>query len=895
MSQPAEKFYSLDPEEVLDHFTANQDSGLSGDEVDQRLEQYGANVLRESQPVSTPRIFFRQFKSVVILLLGAAGALALLTGRWHEGIAIIAVMLINTLIGFFSEWKALRSMEALRDLGKQQAQVRRDGGEHTIDEQNLVPGDIVLLSPETLVPADLRLLPRKGEKTEESREVQVNEAALTGESVPVMKTPEAVAADTVLADRTCMLYKGTSVTDGDGEGVVVATGMDTELGHISQLAQSAEGKTTPLQKKLDELGGQLAWVTIGITIIVAITGLVAGRDTMVMIETAIALGIAAIPEGLPIVATVALARGMYLMSTRNAVVNHLAAVETLGATRIIFTDKTGTLTANKMVLKKIVTPEGVHELDDSQQNKPDLANEPLLRRALEVGVLCNNARLEDQQQKRSGDPTELALLEAGALLDKDRAELLEEFPEEREEPFDSDTMKMATFHRIEGGFRVAVKGAPEVMLDACTAMATNEGETALSEDERDSWKQRADELAGEGLRLLAVAEKTTQAVDDDPYAQLCFLGLVGMADPPRADIREAVEECQQAGIRAVMVTGDRPDTGQAIAEQVGLASSGAAIHGRDLGNIEALSTEERNRILKADVFARVTPEHKLQLVKIFQDSGEVVAMTGDGVNDAPALKQADIGIAMGERGSDAAKQVADMVLRDDNFSTIVTAVRQGRVIFANIRKSVIFMLCTNLAEILVVSLASLTQAPLPLHPLQILFLNILTDVFPALALGVGVGSSGVMQSPPRPSGEAVITRHHWHAIGGWSLVVGACVLAAFTLALLWLQVGETEAITISFLTLGFSKLWFVLNLRDRGSRPWNNDVVRNLWIWAALVFCSCLLLLAVYWPPLAGVLQTAIPGSDGWMLILGMSLVPAALGLFAPGIRFHTVSNSSRG
>ncbi|HEY7776432.1 MAG TPA: HAD-IC family P-type ATPase, partial [Kineobactrum sp.] len=552
MNQPARKFYSLDPEEVLRHFATDQQSGLSTEETDERLEQYGANVLRESEPVSAPRIFFEQFKSVVIALLGAAATLALLTGRWHEAIAIIAVMLINTLIGFFSEWKALRSMEALRDLGKQQARVRRDGGEHTVDAQCLVPGDIILLGPEALVPADLRLLPPRDETAEASREVQVNEAALTGESVPVIKTPAAVAADTVLAERSSMLYKGTSVTDGDGEGIVVATAMNTELGRISQLAQSAKGKATPLQKKLDELGGQLAWITVSITVIVAIVGLVSGRETMLMIETAIALGIAAIPEGLPIVATVALARGMYLMSTRNAVVNHLAAVETLGATRIIFTDKTGTLTANRMVMKKVLTPDGVYGFDDDERNALDLDSEPVLRRALEVGVLCNNARLEGSQRKRTGDPTELALLEAGTLLHKDRAGLLEEFPEEREEPFDSGTMKMATFHRIEGGFRVAVKGAPEVMLDACTAIAKKDGEEALSAGDRDSWKQHADELAGEGLRLLAVAEKKVQSVDDDPYDQLCFLGLVGMADPPRTDIREAVEECQRAGIRAIM-------------------------------------------------------------------------------------------------------------------------------------------------------------------------------------------------------------------------------------------------------------------------------------------------------------------------------------------------------
>jgi Ca2+-transporting ATPase len=395
-------------------------------------------------------------------------------------------------------------------------------------------------------------------------------------------------------------------------------------------------------------------------------------------------------------------------------------------------------------------------------------------------------------------------------------------------------------------------------------------------------------LARDGLRLLAMADKEVEHDGVDPYHHLRFVGLVGMVDPPRKDVRQAIEECQQAGIRAVMLTGDRPDTGQAIGQLVGLSNHEAAVHGSEISEPETLGEEERRRLLNAAIFARVTPEQKLRLVKLYQDSGIIVAMTGDGVNDAPALRQADIGVAMGQRGTDAAKQMADMVLRDDKFDSIVAAVRQGRIIFANIRKSVIFMLCTNLAEILAVTVASLALWPIPLRPLQILFLNVLTDVFPALALGIGAGSGNVMQYPPRAPGESVLTRHHWLAISGWSLVISSCVLAGLLLALHWLGFDERTAITVSFLTLGFSKLWFPLNLRDRGSRIWNNDVVSNPWMGGALAICASLLLLAVYWSPLAAALQTSSPGMSGWLLILGMSLIPAVLGFFAPGIHFYS-------
>ena len=881
-------FHADSAQEVLTRLDVDPAQGLTEQDVTERRQQHGDNRLREARRQPAWRIWLNQFKSVVIWVLTVAAVLAFATARWPEAFALVAVTAINALIGFSSEWKAIRSMEALRALGRHRTRVRRDGQESEIDAEMLVPGDLILIQEEQLVPADARLL--------DASQLRVNEAALTGESVPVIKRPEPVDPEATLAERPCMLYKGTSVVEGSGEAVVVATGMGTELGKIAEMAEQAEGQATPLQQRLDDLGKRLAWVTLGIAAVVAIAGVLAGRDTELMIETSLALGVAAIPEGLPVVATIALARGMWLMARQNALVNRLTAVETLGATRVIFTDKTGTLTENRMDLRKVMTPVAAYPLH--QQDAPSDSQDPAFHRIIEIGVLCNNASLGDSSSDDSrGDPTEVALLEAGRRFNIDRDRRLKSLPEQHEVSFDPDTMMMATFHRDDDGTFAAVKGSPEAVLAASNRIASGTDSADLSDAHRQQWRDRAEEMASEGLRLLAMADRRVDQVDENPYENLRFLGLVGLLDPPRDDVREAIEECQLAGIRVVMITGDRADTGQAIGDQLGLATGGGAVLGNELETVSESPNDPsaipNDKILQAGIFARVTPQQKLDLVKLFQDRGETVAMTGDGVNDAPALKQADIGIAMGQRGTDAARQMADMVLRDDRFSTIVEAVRHGRIIFANIRKSVIFMLCTNLAEIIAVTLASVAQAPIPLLPLQILFLNVVTDVFPALALGVGPGGKDVMKLPPRDPKEHLLARHHWLAIGGWSVVVSICVLVALAAAMIGLGMDESRAVTISFLTLGCAKMGFVLNLRDPGSSIWNNDVVRNGWVWAALAVCAALLLLAVYWSPLASLLDTKDPGYQGWALVAGMSLIPAALGLFVPGIRFYTVKTTA--
>jgi Ca2+-transporting ATPase len=642
---------------------------------------------------------------------------------------------------------------------------------------------------ETSPPADIRLI--------ESNNIRANESALTGESVPVQKNTEAVADDIPLAERTCMLYKGTTISEGTGEGVVVRTGMQTELGRISELAENAEKEATPLQKRLDRLGRRLAWITLAIAAMMAGVGLLAGQDLRRMIETAIALGVAAIPEGLPIVATIALARGMHLMARRNALIKKLPAVETLGATRFIFTDKTGTLTENRMTLRRVSTAAGDFQIDEAKRQVEGAGgpDHPLLQRIIEVGVLCNNASLSDidgdrEPDAEQGDPTEIALLRCGFMLEIERPELLEHKPEEREVAFDADLMMMATYHRGKDGLEIAVKGAPVRVLEACQTFAAENMDDVrpLNNENRRQWIERSEALAAEGLRLLVVADKFADNTEEEPYEKPRFLGLVGLLDPPRETVHQAVDECQAAGSRVIMVTGDQPATAAAIARHAGVTDEKEpmVIHGSELSDPAEMSEKQRRRVFETSIFARVSPEQKLHLIKLMQSRGQTVAMTGDGVNDAPALKKADIGMAMGRRGTDAARQAADMVLQDDAFSSILAAVRQGRIIFGNIRQSIMFMLCTNVAEVIVVAAAAIaggfSTMPIPLLPLQILYLNVVTDVFPALALGAGTGDPDVMKRPPRPRHESVLTRGHWAAVGGWAVLLSACVLTALVVA-----------------------------------------------------------------------------------------------------------------
>jgi Ca2+-transporting ATPase len=840
--------------------------------------------LRDTETQSAWEILVEQFRSIIVLLLAIAAVLSFVFAKWVEGIAVVAVILINAAIGFFTELRAVRSMEALQHLGRVNAKVRRDGQVREIRAQEMVPGDVVVLDAGDVVTADLRLI--------QASKLQADESALTGESVPVDKGIAPVDRDTELAERSSMLYKGTAVTRGAGEGVAVSTGMRTELGQISMLVQEAEQEATPLERKLDQLGRRLVWVTLGIGVFVAVAGIVAGRDVLLMVETAIALAVASIPEGLPIVATVALARGMWRMARRSALINRLSSVETLGATSVILTDKTGTLTESQMTVATLSLPGGRVEVSGEgletegtfsrDGTAVDLDDEQVLRQALEAAVLCNNASLQRQDGKVAGvgEPMEVALLVAGLKAGLDRQRLVEAMPEAREVAFDPGIKMMATFHEEDGRYRVAVKGAYEAVTRVSTEMLTLEGRRPMGDAERVQWEEQSKDMAQRGLRVLALATKVVDTEEADPYAGLTFLGLVGLLDPPREEVRPALEAAQAAGVEVVMVTGDQPVTARNVARAVGLVKGDdvRVVRGRYLADVGSLSAQERDRVLCTSIFARVSPKQKLDLIAAHQGTGAVVAMTGDGVNDAPALKKADIGVAMGKRGTQVAREAADMVLRDDAFSTIVVAIEQGRVILENIREFVLYLLSCNISEILVVALASIVSAPLPVRPLQILFLNLVTDVFPALALGVGEGDPSIMERPPRDPQEPIMTRRHWFAIAVYGLAITVSVLGSLALALAWLGMAEDRAVTVSFLTLACAQLWHVFNMRDRGTGFVGNAITRNPYIWGALAVCVLLLLGAVYVPVLAKVLAIVDPGLEGWGLVLGMSLIPWAVG-----------------
>ncbi|MDR8393273.1 cation-transporting P-type ATPase [Aliifodinibius sp. S!AR15-10] len=843
-------------DEVMEEYDSRRE-GLTAREAVARRNKFGPNLLRRHKKKSVWIILLEQFRSLIIGLLGVAALVAFWFGESIEAWAILVVILINALIGFFTELRAVRSMEALFKLGRVNTRVRRDGTIEEIDASELVPGDIVILEGGDVVTADMRVIA--------ASRLQADESALTGESLPVSKQTDPVGKDTVLAERCSMLYKGTAITRGAGEGIVVATGTRTELGY------------------------RLIVVTLVIAIFVAVSGIIAGKELFLMIETGIALAVAAIPEGLPVVATIALAKGLRIMASRNALVNRLSSVETLGATGVICTDKTGTLTENRMTVSQVVLSEHKVQLDENGSGKanqvPNIEDDPDLRLLLETGVLCNNASLSDQGvlEKGVGDPLEIALLSAGRKMGVEARALSEKYPEIREDAFDPEVKMMATWNRLsEDEFRIHVKGAPGSVMDRCDNMIEKGEIKPFTQEKKDQWKVINQDLAADGLRVLAFAYKDTDDDAGEPYEGLVFIGLVGLLDPPREGVKPAIDHCRNAGIRVIMITGDQVETARYIARAVGLQDGpgGEVIHGNDLMQNEELeaSLQDKRTVMDTSIFARISPRQKLDLIELYQQNGHIVAMTGDGVNDAPALKKADIGIAMGQRGTQVAREAADMVLTDDSFSSIVAAIEQGRIIFGNIRRFIYYLMSCNVSEVLVVGMASMLGTPLPILPLQILFLNLVTDVFPALALGVGEAEDGVMHRPPRPPKEPILDNRHWTGIFVYGLVITTTVLSVLLLSLNMLELDNRSAVTLSFLTLALSQLWHVFNMRSSSSGIFNNTIVRNRWVWGALVLCLLLLLMAVYIPPIALVLQIQPPTILGWGIVFGFSLIPLLAG-----------------
>jgi Ca2+-transporting ATPase len=836
-------------------------------------------------------ILVDQLKNLIALLLAGASGMALLFGQWLDGIAILIALGINILIGFFTELKAVRSMESLRKMTRVSTRVIRNGEIRSIASEELTPGDVVVLEGGDLVPADLRVC--------EASNLEVDESALTGESVPVPKSTDPVSEDALPADRTSMMFSGTAVTGGSGKGITVAVGMDTEIGKISSMAEEAEQEAAPLENRLDKLGRRLIWITLVLSAGVVIGGILTGRDLFLAAETAIALAVAAVPEGLPIVATIALARGMMVMAERNALVNKLSSVETLGSVNTVCTDKTGTLTENRMTVTTFALPLGkddaisvlkAEETNDGQTTfrangdtiSPD--ESPRLKTALQIGVLCNASEQASDEEDQdasgtTGDPLEVALLEIGRKAGFRRDRMLESMPESRVEPFDNDTNMMATFHKNDDGYMTAIKGAPESVIKRCTTVRTDDGDVSLTDDAKQNWLDMNSKMAEEGLRVIALASRQAGSIDEDPYEHPVLTGLVGLEDPPRADVAEAIGNFHTAGIKVIMVTGDQPETAQSIGATLGLAEDDPdrIIHAAELTDLQELSDEERTKLRKASIFSRVTPEQKLDLVELLQGDGSVVAMTGDGVNDAPALKKADVGVAMGRRGKQVAQEAADVVLKDDAFSTIVVAVEHGRAIFHNIRRFVIYLLSGNVAEILMVAVAMALGTLLPIRPLQILYLNMIGDVFPALALGVSKGDPVIMKRPPRPTSEPILTSRHWGEIFAYGIVLAGTVLALFYVVLYRMGLSEKEAVTISFLTISFARIWHTFNMKDWGGPVFTNSVIRNPYVWGALCVCIALLVLAVFTPLLAAALDIAPPSYSEWGIILGVSFLPTVL------------------
>lgn len=842
---------NLSIEELLQKLEVNPDKGLTDNEALRRRLKYGLNEIPSSKNRSSWNIFIAQFRNLIVLLLLVAAVISFLFSDFIEGLAILAVILVNSIIGFILEAQANRSMQALKALEQPNAKVFRNGTLTTIPIQDLVPGDILSFEAGDLIGADARLL--------KANRLEINESSLTGESLPASKETDLIKGKVSIGDKANMVFRTTSVTRGNGLAIVIFTGKDSEIGHVSTMIHEAHEEELPLNKRLNSFSKKLIWLSFVIMIPFVGIGLIQSKDPYLLIETAIALIVAAIPEGLPIVATIALASGMLRLSKKKVLVRKLAAVETLGGTNIILTDKTGTLTENHL------------EVVETRPDKSD----PPYNKLLEVMVLCNNAAI-NEDLKNIGDPVEIALL---LWVQKDSSALVNQshnqWSKEGEVPFESKTRIMVTFHKRGKTIQTSMKGSTEDVLKHCKYEEKNGELKKLDEQAKSYWKEQTRILSAKGLKVIAGAYKVSENSNLDTEDDLIIAGLVGLQDPARPDVFDAIAECKNAGIKVVMVTGDHPETSKAIANNIGLITEedNRVIQGKDLTFGENESTE----LLSASVFSRVSPEQKLRLVEYYQSRGLIVAMTGDGVNDAPALKKANIGVAMGLRGTEVAKEAADMILQDDSFSSIVTAIKQGRIIFNNIRNFVIYLLSCNLSEILVVSFAAFLNWGSPLLPLQILFLNLVTDVFPALALGMGQSSKKSVLKEPRTINEPILTKAHWKSLIVYAIIITLSVLGVFFYCSVIIELDEVKTNNVAFFTLAFAQLLHPFSLIKRGENLIKNSIVSNPHLWASIAFCSILLLLASSMAPFKNLLHLDFPSSKMWILIALGSLLPVPI------------------
>jgi Ca2+-transporting ATPase len=871
--------HEISVQQLLEQLQADPDKGLSGAEAARRLSHYGPNQLQAVRKKSLWQRFGEQFKDLMIIILIAAALISFMVAFYEgadyfEPILILLIVAINAVMGVVQEGKAEQALEALQEISSPQARVIRDERESIIPAAELVPGDIIKVEAGDYIPADARII--------EESSLKVEEAVLTGESVPSEKDAQAqVDANAPLGDRFNMFYAGCSVSYGTAKAVVTATGMMTEMGKIAHLLESEREVATPLQQKLHHLGKYLGLLALGVCLIIFIIGLVSGMKLMEIFMIAVALAVSAIPEGLPAIVTIVLAMGVQRMARRNAIVRKLSAVETLGSASVICSDKTGTLTKNQMTLVKVYA-EDAELVEDIHSN-----NSPAIRKVLQYATLCSEGtvELEGNREIHIGDPTETSIVSAALKNGLVRDELNLKFPRLAQLPFDSDRKLMTTVNDIDGKMLVIVKGAFDVLAARCTA-----GDLEAARKYNDEFSQRA-------LRVLGLAYKEISLLPPEPNSQtlendLSFLGLLAMIDPPRPEAQEAVSICRQAGIKPVMITGDQLLTASAIARELGILLPGEqAITGRELASLTQEELDER--VKDISVYARVAPEDKIRIVRAWQQKGEVVSMTGDGVNDAPALKAADIGCAMGITGTDVARGASDMVLTDDNFATIVDAVREGRSIYDNIKRTVGFLLGTNIGEVLTVFMAMIFWQVSPFLAVQLLWINLITDSLPAVALGLEPGADDIMERKPRPRNESIFAQGM-----GWRILRLGALFALITLSgffLVWQDSGDIKAgRTMAFLVLALSQIFHAFNMRSDHSLFTIGFFTNKYLNRAALISISLIILILSI--PSATAAFGMVRLSAGWYLLaVGLALLPVVLMELAKALGSLKPQNAGQG
>ena len=855
-------WFNQEAHEVIKAFASNLTQGLGNHEVQQRLAKYGANQLQTKEHISPWRIFWAQFTDFMVLVLLGAALVSGILGEKADAVTIILIVIINALLGFFQEYRAEKSLEALKELTAPQASVLREGLIKRISAQELVPGDILILESGDRIAADGRLC--------ETVDLEINEATLTGESLSVQKNSNRISkARPVLGDQTNMVFAGTIVANGRGRAIVISSGMQTEIGKIAGMIADSQTDETPLQKRLTELGRWLVFLCLAICAAVGTIGILRGEAPREMFLAAVSLAVAAIPEGLPAIVTIALALGVQRMIKRKAIIRKLPAVETLGCATVICSDKTGTLTQNKLEVTRLWTG----TCDYQAQSKGELSQD--LRQLLEVGVLCNNAQLNEKKfGKREivGDPTEGALLLAAVNFGLNPGKLIQQKVRLGELPFTSERKRMSVWVKTDQGRVLMLKGAADIILDRCNRIVTANGNLALDSHWREVVKERLEEWGNQALRVLAFAYRPEELgeITTEPEKNLILLGLMGMSDPPRPEVRQAIAKSRQAGIQVKMITGDYPKTAASIAAQIGLLrSKGQIMTGTEIDQLSDL--ELAKVIKKVDVFARVDPHHKLRVVRALRANHEIVAMTGDGVNDAPAIKEADIGVAMGLSGTDVTKEAAAMVIADDNFATIVAAIEEGRTIYDNIRKFIRYLLSCNMGEILTMFGGLLVGLPMPLLPIQILWVNLVTDGLPAIALGMDAPESGSMMRAPRPTREGIFSRGLGGKIFLQGLMIGGATLLVY---LLKIKNGGNlmEARTAAFAALVFAQLFFVFQCRSEENSMFQLKAKPNFYLIGAVLVSSVMQILVMTFAPLQKIFYTTNLNLNDWSLILGINL-----------------------